>query len=327
MCMCECEWVGKGEWERRLIKIWMWTGVGGGHAWGRSVCMCAWETECVVVIMLISLFLSKTLEEYFLLRSFFLQPGSLLPPMLPTFMLRQGWSEGQKSGNQVNYGWWLADMSEIKRARECRSNREREWDCCFFYHLVEYCWVTAASLAWPGRLFFQICCDAPNKICSHADLPLECHINLILLYYLLRGGTPPSCFTRIRAHLEILKPHLCFLFVSMPLIMQKGRDKAGQLFVLYLIKKPQESLSNAFVQQAASKLNSCSVHTSVALRTNRALFPADRCVQLGFMLVLAHNGTSADLWLWHWPLVFQGLGAETDVGKLPHVNKSMGPTC
>lgn len=80
----------------------------------------------MVVIMLISLFLSKTLEEYFLLRSFFLQPGSLLPPMLPTFMLRQGWSEGQKSGNQVNYGWWLADMSEIKRARECRSNRERE---------------------------------------------------------------------------------------------------------------------------------------------------------------------------------------------------------
>lgn len=91
----------------------------------------------------------KTLEEYFLLRSFFLQLGSLLPPMLPTFMLRQGWSEGQKSGNQVNYGWWLADKTERKRARESWSNREREGDCCFvfFNHLVEYCWVAAACLA------------------------------------------------------------------------------------------------------------------------------------------------------------------------------------
>lgn len=89
----------------------------------------------------------KTLEEYFLLRSLFLQPGSLLPPMLPTFMLRQGWSEGQKSGNQVNYGWWLADKSERKRARERGSNRKMERDCCFFLFWLN----TAGSLqqAWP----------------------------------------------------------------------------------------------------------------------------------------------------------------------------------
>lgn len=84
----------------------------------------------------------------------------------------------------------------------------------------------------------------------------------------------------------------------MPLMMQKRRDKAGQWLVLYLIKKPKESLSNASVQQPTSKHNSCSVHTSVALKTNQALFPADRSVRLGFMLVLALNGTSADLWPW-----------------------------
>lgn len=60
----------------------------------------------------------KTLEEYLLLH-----PGHPLPPMLPTFMLRQGWSEGQKSGNQVNYGRWLADKRERKRARERESTR------------------------------------------------------------------------------------------------------------------------------------------------------------------------------------------------------------
>lgn len=93
----------------------------------------------------------RTLEEYFLLRSLFLLPGSLLPPMLPTFMLRQGWSKEQKSGNQVNYGWWLADMSERKQAGECGSSRRRKQDCCVFsfssYNLDEYCWVSAASLA------------------------------------------------------------------------------------------------------------------------------------------------------------------------------------
>lgn len=67
----------------------------------------------------------KTLEEYFLLPSFFLQPGRPLPPMLPTFILRQGWSEGQKSGNQVNYGRRLADKSERKRGKERESTRER----------------------------------------------------------------------------------------------------------------------------------------------------------------------------------------------------------
>lgn len=82
-------------------------------------------------------------------------------------------------------------------------------------------------------------------------------------------------------------------------MMQKRRDKAGQLFVLHLIKKPEESLSNASVRQAASKRNSCSVHTSVALKTNWAVCPADHSVGFGFMLVLAHNGTSADLWPWH----------------------------
>lgn len=89
----------------------------------------------------------KTLEEYFLLRPLSLQRGSLLPPMLPTFMLRQGWSEEQKSGNQVNYGWWLADKSERKQGRERRSTRGREQDCCFFITGLN----TAGSVqqAWP----------------------------------------------------------------------------------------------------------------------------------------------------------------------------------
>lgn len=147
----------------------------------------------------------------------------------------------------------------------------------------------------------------------------------LFLSFFLHGSASSSSFTRIHAHLQILETQLCFLFVSTPLMMQKRRDKAAQLFVLYLIKKPEESLSNASVRQVASKHNSCSVNTSVALKTNRAVFPADCSVRLGFMLVLAHNGTSADLWPWHWPPLFQGLGAETDVGKLPHVNKRMGP--
>lgn len=77
------------------------------------------------------LFSFKTLEEYFLLRSLFLQPGRLLPPMLPTFMLQQGWSKEQKSGNQVNYGRWRADKSERKHAGDRRSTRRREQDSVF----------------------------------------------------------------------------------------------------------------------------------------------------------------------------------------------------
>lgn len=147
MCMCECEWVGKREWARRLIKSWMLMGAG------------QWGSECVVgehSHYADFPFSFKTLEEYFLLRSFFLQPGHPLPPMLPTFMLRQGWSEGQKSGNQVNYGWWLADKRERKRARERESTAGRVFFfffAVFFHHLVEYCWVIAASLAWPDRPF------------------------------------------------------------------------------------------------------------------------------------------------------------------------------
>lgn len=103
--------------------------MGGGPVWRGSVCMCARESEvCGRGARHYADFLysSKTLEEYFLLHSLSLQAASLLPPMLPTFMLRQGWSEEQKSGNQVNYGWWLADKGERKRARERRSARGRE---------------------------------------------------------------------------------------------------------------------------------------------------------------------------------------------------------
>lgn len=141
MCMCECEWVGKGEWERRLIKILMRTGVGGGAVW-RSACRCGWESERARHYADFP-FSFKTLEEYILLH-----PGSLLPPMLPTFMRRQGWSEEQKSGNQVNYGWWLADRTERKRARERRSIRGGEQDHCFFVII----WLnTTGSLqqTWP----------------------------------------------------------------------------------------------------------------------------------------------------------------------------------
>lgn len=51
----------------------------------------------------------KTLEEYFLFSS---RRAGFCHLCCPIFMLRQGWSEGQKSGNQVNYGRWLADKSE-----------------------------------------------------------------------------------------------------------------------------------------------------------------------------------------------------------------------
>lgn len=145
MCMCECEWVGKGEWERRLIKIWLQAG-----------CVCVRQGS--MVIMLISHFLSECWKNTF----FFHQPGRLLPPMLPTFMLQQGWSEGQKSGNQVNYGRRLADKSE-RNGRESANSREREWDCVVFFNRLGECRrVTAAGRARPGHLFRWISCDALN---------------------------------------------------------------------------------------------------------------------------------------------------------------------
>lgn len=245
--------------------------------------------------------------------------------MLPTFMRRLGWSEGQKSGNQVNYGWWLADKRERKRVRERESSRGRAFFFLLFFSsfgwiLLGHC--SKPGLTWP-RVLSDLLWRSKLDLFSHRPPPW-----VPPKPFFLYGYTSSSNFTRIHAHLQILKPQLCFLFVSVLLMMQKRRNKAPiYLFVLYLIKKPEESFSSASVRQATSKHNYCSVHTSVALKTNRALFPADRSVRWGFMLVLAHNGTSADLWSWHWPLLFQGLGAETDVGKLPHVNKRMGPTC
>lgn len=93
------------------------------------VCMCVRQGS--MVIMLISHFLSECWKNTF----FFHQPGRLLPPMLPTFMLQQGWSEGQKSGNQVNYGRRLADKSERKGEKvqiAGRGEGEGVGLCCFF---------------------------------------------------------------------------------------------------------------------------------------------------------------------------------------------------
>lgn len=78
--------------------------------------------------------------------------------MLPTFMLQQGWSEGQKSGNQVNYRRWLADKSE--RKGEKVGIIGRLW--FFFNRLGECCRTTAAGRARPGHLFCWISCDALN---------------------------------------------------------------------------------------------------------------------------------------------------------------------
>ncbi len=166
------------------VYVWMWVGGKGGvreevnqdldaDGSGRRACkgkecvhVCVREWMCgrgARSLCWFSFFFQdiRRIPSFYV--PFFLQPGSLLPPMLPTFMLRQGWSERQKSGNQVNYGWWLADKSERKRARKSGCNIERQWDCrVFFYHLVECCWVAAASLTWPGRLFCQISCDAHN---------------------------------------------------------------------------------------------------------------------------------------------------------------------
>lgn len=57
--------------------------------------------------------------------------------MLPTFMLQQGWSEGQKSGNQVNYRRRLADKSERKGEKVGIIRR------LFFFFLI--IWVNGAG--------------------------------------------------------------------------------------------------------------------------------------------------------------------------------------
>lgn len=95
----------RGSGKRRLIKIWTQRRKEGRVC----VCVCvAWEHGHYVDF----LFSFRMLEEYFL---FCCGADGLLPPMLPGFMSRQGWSEGQKSGNQVNYGWRLADKSEREK--------------------------------------------------------------------------------------------------------------------------------------------------------------------------------------------------------------------
>lgn len=100
-CMCECEWVGKEEWEEEVNQD-----LDAVEEGGPSVCVCVAGEHGHYVDFLFSF---RMLEEYFL---FCCGADGLLPPMLPGFMSRQGWSEGQKSGNQVNYGWRLADKSE-----------------------------------------------------------------------------------------------------------------------------------------------------------------------------------------------------------------------
>lgn len=106
------------------------------------VCMCVRQGS--MVIMLISHFLSECWKNTF----FFHQPGRLLPPMLPTFMLQQGWSERQKSGNQVNYGRRLADKSERKGEKVGILGRGSGTVLLFFSPII---WVnTAGSLPhWP----------------------------------------------------------------------------------------------------------------------------------------------------------------------------------
>lgn len=94
------------------------------------------------------------LEEYFL----FPLAGQSSATYAAHFRLQQGWSEGQKSGNQVNYKRRLADKSERKGEKVGIIERQ----CFFFNHLGECCRASAAGRAQPGHLFCWISCDALN---------------------------------------------------------------------------------------------------------------------------------------------------------------------
>lgn len=147
------------------------------------------------------------------------------------------------------------------------------------------------------------------------------------LFFFLRGAVSCSSFTRICVHLRILQPQLCFLFLSIQLMVQKRCRKAGHLLVLYLIKKLKESLSNASMQAGCLKaqlLFSSHIRGPKNQPSTVSRWPQCRIgVRVG----------SSSQWDKCWPLaldltpLFQGLGAETDVGKLPHVNKRERPSC
>lgn len=194
---------------------------------------------------------------------------------------------------------------------------------------------TAGSVqqAWPDptACFVRSVVTLLTRFVLTQTSPLECHMNFFFFFggvlFILIARLLPSNFTRIHAHLQILQPQL-YLSICVPAIddAEKKRQSGTTISSLLVWGTWRVPFSNASVRQSASKHNSCSVHTFVALKTNRALFPADRDIRSGFMLVLAHNRTSGDLWPWHWPLLFQGLGAETDVGKLPRLwTRKRGP--
>lgn len=144
---------------------------------------------------------------------------------------------------------------------------------------------------------------------------------LDFLSFFFYGAVSCASFTRIRAHLRIPQPQLCFLFMSIQLMVQKRCCKAGHLLVLYLIKKLKESLSNASMQAGCLKaqlLFSSHIRGPENQPSTVSRWPQCR--------IGVHVGSSSQ-WDKCWPLaldvtpLFQGLGAETDVGKLPHVNK------
>lgn len=144
----------------------------------------------------------------------FLLPGGRASATYADFMWRQGWSEGQKSGNQVNYGRRLADKSE------------REGSFFFFLFLVICLNAAGSSLhAWPdpAACFVGYVLTSLTRYVLTPHLPLECHPN------------PPSV-----AHLQILQTLHCFSAVlSRGRTIEKRRDKAARLAVPYLIKDPR----------------------------------------------------------------------------------------
>lgn len=154
-CMCECEWVGKEEREEEVNQD-----LDAAEEGGQSMCVCVAGEHGHYVDFPFSF---KTLEEYFLFWA-----DELLPPMPPDFMSRQGWPEGQKSGNQVNYGWRLADKSE------------REGSFFFFFFLVTCLNATGSSLhAWPdpAAYFVGSVVLSLTRYVLTLRLPLECHLN------------------------------------------------------------------------------------------------------------------------------------------------------
>lgn len=90
----------------------------------------------------------KTLEEYFLSRSLFLQDGQSSATNAAHFYAAARVVKEQKSGNQVNYGWWLADKSERKLAGESRSTRRREQGSSFC-HIIPMNTAGSVQQAWP----------------------------------------------------------------------------------------------------------------------------------------------------------------------------------